>query len=493
MRYFFLLILASVSFIVSSQEVPLLKFSKASNAELEYKASPDGNYIVIVYDNGLQIAVWDLRTLEQVYNGIQHYSEPSISKFAFEYDEKNNSPSLAGIKFNSGSQYVFYENGVMHENIGLPPKRGFVETLENKVLGMNIMRHEKDKKGNPNYDKPLWSQLQFFDLKTKKWTTKRFEGSSRVAYHQSSGLVYVFYPKETKIYKMEDEFAQKLKLVQNIKGNYFVLHSDLDDSRYVYLIKHHKKKNYIYSNLARFNTQDYSFKILGGGKKTSEINSTFLANYSRYIPTLNYEKTEDGYYYYELSVKDVTTGKTQTTPITATSEAEKDAITAILQPMREARVKAEKEADLAKNQSQIPLFQEFDVQFPQIPNNWQLDYNKLQVRSISTLALSKKLFGNYNDMNAIGKLASGESTHAYLVVSRSRKSVSDNTTFSVLVLDKYGNKQSYTNVGSTQKVRGQFTLFTRLSITTNGTSWSMIRTTETAGKPRKETYSGTCY
>ena len=492
MKHLYIVLLFLVHTSLISQEVPLLKFSQVNYADLEYAASRDGNFLAIVSDNGVQITVWDLRTLEQVYNDVRHYSEPTISKFAFEYDEKNNKVQLAGIKFNSGSQYVFYDDGVMQENFGLPANRGFVRTLHNKVLGMDIARYEKLKNGNPNYDKPLWAQLQFFDIKTKQWKTKRFEGASRAMYHQSAGLVYVFYPSQAKIYKMQDQLAQNLTQVQTIKGAYFVPHTDLDNPKYMYFFRYKKNSSNGYKNIVRFNTENYTYQKLKGGTKSTDINSKWISNYTRYVPKFNYVKSDDGYSYYELSVKDMATGETNTTPITATSEADKKAIEDALRPIRNARVQGKKDEDLAKNTSQIPLFQEFDAQFPQIPSRYELDYNTLQVRSLATLELSKKLFGNYSDMNAIGKLASGASTHAYLVVSRSRKSVSDNTTFSVLVLDKYGNKISYTNVGSTQKVRDQFTLFTRLSITTNGTSWTIKRNTETAGKPRIETYSGSC-
>lgn len=116
-------------------------------------------------------------------------------------------------------------------------------------------------------------------------------------------------------------------------------------------------------------------------------------------------------------------------------------------------------------------FQQFLVNFEQLPNSWVLDYNSLRAREITQYAWTSRSFGNFfagQTFNAVGKVADcANGSVALLTLTRSQRGSADTSLFQLAVFAADGQLSGTHEIGQTQKDSSGQPLVVAFALTAN--------------------------
>ncbi|WP_420580151.1 tetratricopeptide repeat protein [Reichenbachiella sp.] len=118
-------------------------------------------------------------------------------------------------------------------------------------------------------------------------------------------------------------------------------------------------------------------------------------------------------------------------------------------------------------------FEEFKINFSQMPNGYVLDYNTLQGRNVSNLKMTRRYFPmGGSSYAAIGLVAKGKEKYTFLLMSRDvRSAYLEQIDFILLTTDKYGVEVERNSVAYTQKDNGSVSVKGIFKLSTDGTSY----------------------
>lgn len=455
------------------------------------RISSDGKYTAIYDEKFKHLTIWNLETQQQVHE----YRGEDLSKYwAFDWNEETQQPSIVGFTASGYQTYYRYDGKTMqYGNTSLSSNKGYVDSVYEDEVLMVINRFEKDKKGKVDYTKPEWSQVQLYNFITKKWRTYRFEGASNVYISNGFNRAFVYYPKKTEVYQIDLGFKNK-KLIKTLpKEGYNQFNIDPLQPHIAFLSFKNKKGDIKIRGAYDMTKDDWVIKSPPG-----QNNTGFNANnLNTFKPKLIFKDFIAGGKKAQIDIySDTFENGYKVAFVTAVLEDKAKLILDNLKQETEAKIAQIKAAKAAKNLSQKSDFQQFLINFNELPSIWTLNYDRLQGRDITNVKMTKTYFPySYNtSVNAIGKLLICNSKHAFLLLLRSNKNGADNSTFAVLETDAYGNKTRYEIIGQTQKALGKFQQAAEISITTSAKKYAVFSVTKYPnGHKREKRYSGQCF
>ncbi|PHS62569.1 MAG: hypothetical protein COB12_10600 [Flavobacterium sp.] len=147
-----------------------------------------------------------------------------------------------------------------------------------------------------------------------------------------------------------------------------------------------------------------------------------------------------------------------------------------------------------ESENQEHDFKQFLVNFNQLPSNYTLDYNTIQGRDISGLAMTKKYISNGSTVSAIGLINSCDNGYVFLLMYVNKRKYTTTIDFLALTTDLKGNGTSSENITSSQIDMGETTILGTFSIRINGDNYTINTEQEytATGKKNSRTINGSC-
>ncbi|MFK5986805.1 MAG: hypothetical protein QM479_15470 [Pseudomonadota bacterium] len=147
-----------------------------------------------------------------------------------------------------------------------------------------------------------------------------------------------------------------------------------------------------------------------------------------------------------------------------------------------------------ESENQEHDFKQFLVNFNQLPSSYTLDYNTIQGRDISDLAITKKYYPYIKNVSAIGQISSCDNGYVFLIMLKSVRKNTETISFTTLTTDLRGNETESKNITTSQIDMGNVTIFGNFSMSINGSNYTINSEKEyiATGHKDKETINGSC-
>ena len=147
-----------------------------------------------------------------------------------------------------------------------------------------------------------------------------------------------------------------------------------------------------------------------------------------------------------------------------------------------------------ESENQEHNFKQFLVNFNQLPSSYTLDYNTIQGRDITDLAMTKKYISNGSTVSAIGLINSCDNGYVFLLMYVNKRKYTTTIDFLALTTDLEGNGTSSENITSSQIDMGEPTILGTFSMRINGNDYTINTEQEyiATGKKNSRTINGNC-
>lgn len=444
---------------IAAKKAPIFKMPGQNIFHGYWRVDPTGRYIAFSRKDAEQVAVWDLETLEQVYNYIKPKSKKNIGYWDFSYDDSTGNMLMMGFKMNSGQGvYSMIDKNEYIEGAALPRDKGTISLIIGREAGMIVGRFEKDKKGRLKLNKPLWSQIQFYNVDTKKWRTKRFEGARDLELSLANNILMVKYPKRIELFKYKDLSLANLRKIGEVKTKNLTVRYNYEEPNKIYFVKR-KKSGFVEDAI--------SYDIATG--KTEKVDEKWANDLAirnrvnRFVPQL--ENIDlNGHTAVKLTVTDRKTGEMKSTFITAENKDEVATILAQIKDFHDNDVEAQ--VELAEQKLRAQQRQKdvdyFLKHFEFIGTGKSYSLVNMRGRDINSLPIANEILGQtWGQKSAIGKVMDCGGTYMLFYVING----SNNTDVRLAQVTKAGGFIRKINLVSVPVVNGrlaaetQFTFF----------------------------------
>ncbi len=147
-----------------------------------------------------------------------------------------------------------------------------------------------------------------------------------------------------------------------------------------------------------------------------------------------------------------------------------------------------------ESENQEHNFKQFLVNFNQLPSSYTLDYNTLQGRDITGLAITKKYYPYIKNVSAIGQISSCDNGYVFLIMLKTVRKNTETISFTTLTTDLRGNETESKNITNSQIDMGNVTIYGNFSMSINGSNYTINSEKEyiATGKKDTETINGSC-
>jgi hypothetical protein len=151
-------------------------------------------------------------------------------------------------------------------------------------------------------------------------------------------------------------------------------------------------------------------------------------------------------------------------------------------------------SNAGESENQEHDFKQFLVNFNQLPSSYTLDYNTLQGRDITDLAITKKYYPYIKNVSAIGQISSCDNGYVFLIMLKTVRKNNETISFTTLTTDLRGNETESKNITSSQIDMGNVTIFGNFTMSINGSNYTINSEKEyiATGHKDKETINGSC-
>lgn len=382
-------------------KAPIFKFPELNN--FGWGLGQDGKYLAINSEEGKQIAIWNLETMEQVYNFIKPVSKDGIYYWHFDFEEDRDNALIIGMQrgASSGVYSMVDKNKHLDGNTNIPNDRGYVSYVNDREVGMVISRYEKDKKGRLDFDKPLWAQYQFMNIDTKQWHSKRFPEAKSLELIPGQKILLVKYKKKYELYKYKDVTFSNLQKIDEVKTDYQDVKFDLQKQDHIYFVR--KTKSGRPDKVLAYNINTKQSHNLGPEIARS---LNYENNVSHYVPEI-IDVVSDGFKAKKLVVTNLKDNSKSEVFLTAQTTAEKEDLEAQIKSYHENDIESQIELE-AKNLKELErrkninfFFNNFD--FVGTGKSYSLD--KLRGRELNSIPIANEILGQtWGQKAAIGKI-----------------------------------------------------------------------------------------
>ena len=382
-------------------KAPVFKFPELD--KYDWKLGQNGKYLAINSEEGEQIAIWNLETMEQVYNFIKPASKDGIYNWHFDFEEDRDNALIIGMQRLSGTgDYAMVDkNKHLDGNTNIPKDRGYVSYVNDREVGMVISRYEKDKKGHLDFDKPLWAQYQFMNVDTKEWHSKRFPEAKGLDLIPGQKILLVQYDKKYELYKYKDVTFNNLQKIDEVKSSYQQVKFDLKKQDIIYFVK--LTKSGIPDKVLAYNINTKQSHDLAPDIARS---LNYENNVSHYAPEI-VDVVSNGFKAKKLVVTNLQNNTKSEVFLTAQTVSEKEDLEAQIKTYHKNDLESQIElADKGlKDQERRKNINFFFSNFDFVGTGKPYSLDKLRGRDLNSIPIANEILGQtWGQKVAIGKI-----------------------------------------------------------------------------------------